>query len=319
MPGPPKALVVTAGLLQAHRLSGLGVRVCPLVPIANRPLVEHVLDGLRAAGVREVAVLGDGATRAEVAAVLGEGGPELAIRYIDTVDTRAVNAPAVVVQAADALLSAPIDGPLGDIAADRLDGAVMRLDAPSGRAGACLLGAGAAAPLRGTREVDVDGLADALVASTRRVRVAEVHGCLACGDGDEGLLRANRLALEALAATGPAPPGPDALVGSEIQGPAVVHPTARLRSALVRGPAVIGAGARLEDVYIGPYTSIGDDVTIEGAEIEHSLVLAGAEVRYPGVRLTTSIIGPRARLVRDFHLPRGMRVAVGADAVVALS
>jgi hypothetical protein len=48
-------------------------------------------------------------------------------------------------------------------------------------------------------------------------------------------------------------------------------------------------------------------------------VLAGAEVRYPGVRLTTSIIGPRARLVRDFHLPRGMRVAVGADAVVALS
>ena len=32
------------------------------------------------------------------------------------------------------------------------------------------------------------------------------------------------------------------LVDTEIQGPAVIHPTARLRSTLVRGPAVIGAG-----------------------------------------------------------------------------
>jgi len=143
----------------------------------------------------------------------------------------------------------------------------------------------------------------------------EVRGCLACCDGDDGLLRANRLALEGLK------PGVDGahLVDTEIQGPAVIHPSAVVRSTLVRGPAVIGPGVRLNDVYIGPYTSIGEDVVIEGAEIEHSLVLAGAEVRYPGVRLTTSIIGPRARLVRDFHLPRGMRVAVGADAVVALS
>ena len=153
------------------------------------------------------------------------------------------------------------------------------------------------------------------MASTARVHEDEVRGCLACCDGDDGLLRANRLALEGLRA------GAEEamLVDTEIQGPAVIHPTAVVRSTLVRGPAVIGAGVRLDDVYVGPYTSIGEDVVIEGAEIEHSLVLAGAEVRYPGVRLTTSIIGPRARLVRDFHRPRGMRVAVGADAVVALS
>jgi glucose-1-phosphate thymidylyltransferase len=99
----------------------------------------------------------------------------------------------------------------------------------------------------------------------------------------------------------------------------IVHPTAVLRSTLVRGPAVIGAGARLEDVFVGPYTSIGEGVVVEGAEIEHSLVLARAEVRHPGVRLTSSVVGPGARLVRDFRLPRGLRVAVGADAVVSLS
>jgi glucose-1-phosphate thymidylyltransferase len=318
MPGPPKALVATAGLLQPDRLSRLGVRVCPLVPIANRPLVAHVLDGLRAAGVREVAVLGDGATRAAVATVFGAGGADLAIRYIDHVDERALDAPALIVQPADALLGAPLDGVVSDIVAARLDGAVLRVETPAPRVGACVLGTDAAGAFAASLDNDaatVDGLADALVASSERVRVAEIHGCLACADGDDGLLRANRLALEGLGRD----VASESLNESEVQGPAVIHPTARLRSTLVRGPAVIGANARLDDVYVGPYTSIGDDVAIEGAEIEHSLVLAGAEVRYPGVRLTTSIIGPRARLVRDFHLPRGMRVAVGADAVVALS
>jgi glucose-1-phosphate thymidylyltransferase len=315
MPGAPKALVLTVGVMPAERLSRLGVRVGALVPIANRPLLAHVLDGLRAAGVREAAVLGDGATRADVAAVVGDSSGELSIRYVDRVDERALDAPAVVVQPADALLGAPLDGTLGAVATARLDGAVMRVPAPAPRVGACVMGAEAAAALAGAREPSVDALADALVASAQRVRVAEVQGCRACGDGDDGLLRANRIALEGLVRDVDGA----ALTGSEIQGPARIHPTARLRSTLVRGPAVIGAGARLDDVYVGPYTAIGDDVVIEGAEIEHSLVLAGAEVRYPGVRLTTSIIGPRARLVRDFRLPRGMRVTVGADAVVALS
>jgi glucose-1-phosphate thymidylyltransferase len=322
MPGPPKALIVTAGLLQAGRVSQLGVRVCPLVPIANRPLLSHVLDGLRAAGVREATVLGDGATRAEIAAVLGAGNSELAIRYVDHVDRGVLDAPALIVQPADAMVAAPLAGALGDVAAGRIDGAVMRFAAPSAHVGACVLGPAAADALGSSLDAgctSVDALADALVASSgpepHRVRVEEVRGCLACADGDNGLLGANRLALEGLAGDVDAA----SLSGSEIQGPAVIHPSARLRSTLVRGPAIIGAGANLDDVYVGPYTAIGDDVVIEGAEIEHSLVLAGAEVRYPGVRLTTSIIGPRARLVRDFHLPRGMRVAVGADAVVALS
>jgi glucose-1-phosphate thymidylyltransferase len=332
----PKALIVTAGLLEPSRFRALGVRACPLVPIANRPLVLHVLDGLRSAGVREVAVLGDGATRAEVAAVVGTGGAELAVRYVDHVDRRALDAPAIVVQPADALLTGPLQSVVGEVAAARIDGVVLRVpsvaappqpaDAPPATApahvGACLLGPEAADGLGASLDADdervgasVDALAAALVASSSRVREEEVRGCLACCDGDDGLLRANRLALEGLA------PGLEGatLLDTEIQGPVLIHPTATVRSTLVRGPAVIGPGARLDDVYLGPYTAIGEDVVIEGAEIEHSLVLAGAEVRYPGVRLTTSIIGPRARLVRDFRLPRGMRVAVGADAVVALS
>src|SRR4051794_3964825 len=119
MPGAPKALIVTAGLLGSERMGGLGVRACPLVPIANRPLLAHVIDGLRAAGVREAAVLGDGATRAEVAAVLGDGVGELAIRYVDHVEARVLDAPALIVQPADAVLRAPLDAAVRDVAAAR--------------------------------------------------------------------------------------------------------------------------------------------------------------------------------------------------------
>src|SRR3954453_22582036 len=114
MPGAPKAVVVTAGLHQPDRLSRLGVRVCPLVPIANRPLLAHVIDGLRAAGVRVAPLLGDGAARAEVAAVLGDGSGDLAIRYVDHIDRRARDAPAVVVQPADALFAGSLAGAVGD-------------------------------------------------------------------------------------------------------------------------------------------------------------------------------------------------------------
>src|SRR5829696_168236 len=104
MSGAPKALVLTDGLLDPSRYRALGARVCALVPVANRPLVLHVLDGLRAAGVREAAIVGDGAARAEIAAAIGEHADGIAVRYVDRPDARALDAPAVIVQPADAVL-----------------------------------------------------------------------------------------------------------------------------------------------------------------------------------------------------------------------
>jgi glucose-1-phosphate thymidylyltransferase len=54
-----------------------------------------------------------------------------------------------------------------------------------------------------------------------------------------------------------------------VEGRVVVEAGARLERATVRGPAIIGAGALLRDAYIGPYTAVGPDVRIEGAEVEY--------------------------------------------------
>ena len=56
----------------------------------------------------------------------------------------------------------------------------------------------------------------------------------------------------------------------------MIEAGARLERTTVRGPAMIGAGAQLTDAYIGPYTAIGDDVKIENAELEHSIVMSGS-------------------------------------------
>jgi glucose-1-phosphate thymidylyltransferase len=104
-----------------------------------------------------------------------------------------------------------------------------------------------------------------------------------------------------------------------VQGSVVIHPSAEIRSSVVRGPAVIGPMTRLTDAYVGPYSSIGAGVLIEAAEIENSIILPGASIRYLGGRLESSVIGARARVFRDFRLPKAMRLSVGEGAEVALT
>jgi glucose-1-phosphate thymidylyltransferase len=132
---------------------------------------------------------------------------------------------------------------------------------------------------------------------------------------DEELLEANRVVLDDLH------PGPcqGTLTGSRIQGRVVIGPGTRLESTLVRGPAVIGSRVRLKHAYIGPYSSIGDDVEIEGAEVEHSVVLPGAVIKHLGVRLEASVVGRGAKVFRDFTLPRALRLRIADGDEVCLA
>jgi glucose-1-phosphate thymidylyltransferase len=133
--------------------------------------------------------------------------------------------------------------------------------------------------------------------------------------GSEALLEGNRFALEGIRADYERAQ----LVDSRIQGPVIAHPDATIESSVVRGPAIVGARAHLREAYVGPYTSVGEDVTIEGAEIEHSVVLPEASISHLGGRLEASVIGPKSKVFRDFRLPRALRLAIGEGAEVSLT
>ena len=79
----------------------------------------------------------------------------------------------------------------------------------------------------------------------------------------------------------------------------------------MRGPAVIGAGARIEDAYVGPYTSIGENVRICRSEIEHSIVLSGSVVEDLGTRMEASLLGREVKLTRSEGMPKTLRMLVG--------
>jgi glucose-1-phosphate thymidylyltransferase len=121
------------------------------------------------------------------------------------------------------------------------------------------------------------------------------------------MLEANRLVLEEIETRLDGEIDED----SRVEGRVVVEAGARVSGSVVRGPAVIGAGARIEDAYVGPYTSIGDDVRICRSEIEHSIVLSGSVVEDLGTRMEASLLGREVKLTRSDGMPKTLRMLVG--------
>ena len=131
----------------------------------------------------------------------------------------------------------------------------------------------------------------------------------------DGVLEANTIALDGLKR---GRVGVD-LSNASIQGRVHIDPSAELEGVKLRGPVYIGPGARLVETYVGPYTSVAAGVTLEGVEIEHSIVLPDAQIRYPGRRLEASLVGEGAEIGRDYSLPSALRLRVGPGSQIQLS
>jgi glucose-1-phosphate thymidylyltransferase len=339
------------GVVLAHRQGGdelsrtaSGTSPYPL-PLANRPLVHYAVDAMRACGIRDVAVVVAPDTREDVHGALGDGSAwGLRLHWVDRAEPSAGGALAAArdalgagdlfVHRGDGILLDPL-GTLGtasrspgrDVAillgreteaeagrALRVVGSARVPNGDSDLAPVLLLAGGA---VEQAAALDVEGFAELAAALRARDVPVEVqrgarawtyHGHV------DALLEANRMVLDDLA-----PGASDAdLEGARIEGRVWVHPTAVLDRATIRGPAVIGADAVIADTFVGPYTSIGQGVRLEGTEIEHSIVLAGASIRNVGKRLEGSLVGSQATVDRQFTLPAGLRLRVGRGAEVSL-
>jgi glucose-1-phosphate thymidylyltransferase len=328
--------------------------VAPLLPVANRALLGHALDWLAQAGVREVAVVVPQELAAEAREAAADGRVSQDVSWIEQLPDESIghvlgdltgflDGEAFVLHLADSLAKQS----LRSLTAGRVDcdtEALLVVDESRGVELAevvqlrAAVGGGPARPrplrndsagvaVLGPRtlddaadlELDPTHALETLVERVRR-RGGRVGTCYATDwwrfrGGSEALLEGNRFALEGRRADYDR----SQLSDSKIQGTVIVHPEASIQSSVLRGPAIIGARARLRDAYVGPYTSIGDEVVIEGAEIEHSVVLPGASITHLAGRLEASVIGPGSRVFRDFRLPRALRLTVGEGAEVCLT
>jgi len=93
---------------------------------------------------------------------------------------------------------------------------------------------------------------------------------------------------------------------------------AEIVNSTIHGPAIIGEGTRIVNSYIGPFTSIRNDVEILESEIEHSIVLEGSSVRDLSNRVIDSLIGRNVRIYRIPVKPSAYRFMLGDNSEVGI-
>jgi len=106
--------------------------------------------------------------------------------------------------------------------------------------------------------------------------------------------------------------------GSRVDGRVTVEAGAEIIQSVVRGPAIIGRGSRVVNSYIGPFTSIYHDVTVEDSEIEHSIVLEHSTIRGIPGRIADSLIGRNAEVTRSPIKPAAHKLTLGDYSQVGL-
>ena len=344
-------------VLASSATPGGGRGGAALQRVANRPIVCHVLEQLRQAGVVEVAAVVSAEHAPKLQACIAAEGPAgIAVTCFEhqgdalfdgslAAAVEFVGEAPCVVYLANGLLAEPLAPLLRTLRERSVDLLALVSQASAGTssmslparrllrlagapaaereldlAGVCLLGPGAlrhagASGWWQDGKFDLVALAGRFDAVGRTLHVERVAAWWCYSGGASELLAMNRFALDALRLD---PVSVSGASGNRIEGCVWIDPSANVQSSVIVGPAIVGAGASIADSYVGPYTSIGADVRIEGAEVERSIILPGATITHIGGRLVGSVIGRQARVFRDFSLPRALRLNVGDGDEVAL-
>lgn len=106
---------------------------------------------------------------------------------------------------------------------------------------------------------------------------------------------------------------------SQIYGRVQIGAGSRLINCTVRGPVTIGKDCQLENCFIGPFSSIADQVTLTDVDVEHSVILQSAKVTGIHQRIVDSVIGQRAHLKTAPQRPKALRFMIGDDCQIELT
>jgi glucose-1-phosphate thymidylyltransferase len=329
-----------------------------LVPVANKPVLFYGIESLVAAGVREIGIIIAPETGGEIRAAAGDGAQfGASITYIEQ-DAPSGLAHAVltaepflgdspfVMYLGDNLLRDGITELVQQFRAEEPDAMILLTSVPDpenyGVAEldgdkvarlvekpkqpesdlalvgvymftAAIFEAARAIEPSWRNELEITDAIQWLIERGLRVDPHIVRGWWKDTGQVQDMLDANRLILDDLEER-----VEGELLDSRVDGRVVIEPGVVLERATVRGPAIIGAGSRIVDAYIGPYSAIGEGVTIERAEIEHSIVLSGSSVRDLDGRVEASLIGHNVAISRSPTLPKAYRFVVGDNAEIAI-
>lgn len=351
-----KGLILAAGL--GTRLRPItSLRPKPTISVANRPLIHHAVDNLRAAGIDHIGVVVGVATEVSIRETL-QGYRDVRFEFImqdpplglahavkvaqpfladdpfvmylsDNLFERGVESfvrafdPTKGVNAVLALVTVPDPRQLGVAVVD--GGRITRLvekpaEPPSNLAvaGVYVFDKRIHEAIEGLQpgakgEFQITDAIQRLIEAGGAVAPVLVEGWWKDTGRAEDILDANRLVLAALRGR------IDGLVEQcELVGEVVVEAGAEVRNSTVFGPALIGRGAKVDRAYVGPFTTLGDDVTVSDAELEYSVVGSGSSISRIGARIQASLIGEDVVLTGHDGRPSTHRLIVGDESRIEL-
>jgi glucose-1-phosphate thymidylyltransferase len=108
-------------------------------------------------------------------------------------------------------------------------------------------------------------------------------------------------------------------LSSEVQGNVIIGKNTKiLENTLIRGPVIIGDNCVIGNSYIGPYTSIGNNVEIYYAEIENSIIFDYVDISAE-VRIIDSLLGRNVQITPVHKsLPHGHKMILGENSIIEL-
>ncbi|WP_008318836.1 glucose-1-phosphate thymidylyltransferase [Leptolyngbya sp. PCC 6406] len=166
-------------------------------------------------------------------------------------------------------------------------------------------------------ELEITDAIQQLIDSQQTVEAQTLSGWWLDTGKKDDLLEANRIILDEYL-------GPPQIEGtvdaiSQVSGRVKIGIGSQLVNCTVRGPVVIGENCHLENCFVGAYSSIADGVTLTDVEIDHSVVLQGAQIVGIHQRIVDSLIGQRARLTTAPQRPKALRFLIGDDSQIELT
>ena len=168
----------------------------------------------------------------------------------------------------------------------------------------------------GRNELEITDAIQVLISDGHPVESYELTGWWIDAGKPDAIIMANQLVLEELPYT-PAPENGGQVEGkSEVSHRVLIGHNSRVIDSVIRGPVIIGAGTIIRNSYIGPYTALGDNVVVEGSEIEASIVMKDCEIRNIQGRIDRSLLADSARVTSAPHMPDAHRFVLAENSYV---
>lgn len=164
-------------------------------------------------------------------------------------------------------------------------------------------------------ELEITDAIQALINQSRNVEALQLSGWWLDTGKKDDLLAANQIILDSLISSN--------LQGvidekSHITGRVTIGKNSQIINSTIRGPVIIGEDCQIENCFIGPFTSIANQVILQNADLEHSVILRSAQILGIQQRIVDSVIGQRVKLINAPQRPKALRFLIGDDSQIEL-